>query len=893
MTPLTGPPGEDDLTIGPGTTTRKASFDSPAGTGSLRAGPRAVVAAASSRFAPGAIVAGRYRLVALLGRGGMGEVYRADDLTLDQPVALKFLPEGVAVDAERLAQFHNELRVARQVSHKNVCRLYDLGEADGRRFLTMEYVDGEDLGSLLRRIGRFPEDRALAVARQLCAGVAAAHERGVIHRDLKPANVMIDGDGNVRITDFGIATAGADGGGGIVGTPQYMAPEVLSGQRASVRSDIYALGLILFEVFTGKRVHDAKTLHELKALHDTGTVTTPSSLVRDIDSAVERIILRCLERDPERRPASALGVAAGLPGADPLAAALAAGETPSPEMLAAAAETEALGVGPAVAMVAFVAFCIAVIVVLSPRASVSGLVPLDRPPAVLLDRAQQIRASLGYTEAVVDSADGFQIAPDYLQWIADNDQRPQRWEALRSGSPPALIFWTRTSPRLLVPQRAQPEVTTVDPPHTISGMTFLLLDTRGRMVEFHAIPPQFDPDRPAAPEPPRWDAMFEAAGLDLRTFTPVQPAWSPRDFADTRAAWEGALPEHADARVRIEAASYRGRLTSMLMVGPWSRPTRMTAAPLSTARRAWIVAVTLVLIALSVAAILLARFNITTKRANVRAATRLALFVMIGYAISWLFAAHHVPDVNAEFNLFIRYFSDVLFSAGLLWVVYVALEPYVRRFWPDGILGWTRLLSGYVRDPRVGRDVLLGCTFGTGLLVLQIGYFLAPTLIGRPGPVPSMLQSDVNALLGLGAAVSTTFDELAGGLFSGTFVILGFVLLKLIFRRMPIVIAAGALLMALVQAGQVINTATPLWISVTFQLLLIATVTTLVIRYGLLVAIVASGIGNVLGGIPLTPALAHWTATTSNVAVAVVLGITLFGYYASRAGQPLFGKLEV
>src|SRR6187397_2827183 len=204
------------------------------------------------RFAPGAIVAGRYRLIALLGRGGMGEVYRADDLTLDQPVALKFLPGGVAADDIRLAQFHNELRVARQVSHKNVCRLYDLGDANGRRFLTMEYVDGEDLGSLLRRIGRIPHDKAVEIARQLCAGVAAAHDRGVLHRDLKPANVMIDGNGNVRITDFGIATVGGDGDTTLSGTPQYMAPEQLAGQRASIKTDIYALGLVLFEIFTGR-----------------------------------------------------------------------------------------------------------------------------------------------------------------------------------------------------------------------------------------------------------------------------------------------------------------------------------------------------------------------------------------------------------------------------------------------------------------------------------------------------------------------------------------------------------------------------------------------------------------------------------------------------------------
>src|SRR2546427_3552799 len=127
-------------------------------------GPTLVRTPAPSRFAPGSVVAGRYRLVGLLGRGGMGEVYRADDLTLDQPVALKFLPDGVAADDIPLAQFHNELRVARQVSHKNVCRLYDLGDADGRRFLTIEYVDGEDLAALLRRIGRIPQAKAIEIA---------------------------------------------------------------------------------------------------------------------------------------------------------------------------------------------------------------------------------------------------------------------------------------------------------------------------------------------------------------------------------------------------------------------------------------------------------------------------------------------------------------------------------------------------------------------------------------------------------------------------------------------------------------------------------------------------------------------------------------------------------
>jgi serine/threonine protein kinase len=367
-------------------------------------------ALASDRFAPGTIVAGRYRLVALLGRGGMGEVYRADDLTLDHPVALKFLAESVAAGDARLSQFHNELRIARQVSHKNVCRLYDLGEADGRRFLTMEYVAGEDLASLVRRIGRIPQDKAVEIARQLCAGVAAAHERGVLHRDLKPANVMLDAEGNVRITDFGIASAAADQPRDLAGTPQYMAPEQFEGRTASVQSDIYALGLILFEVFTGRRAIDSQTLADLKDFHKSGTITTPSTIVRDLDPAVERVILRCLDRNPDRRPVSALAVAAALPGADPLAAALAAGETPSPEILASAGEAEAIGVVPGVALVLVGIIGLLAFAVFSARSSLAGRTPLDLPPTVLVDRAEQIISSLGYPGPSGDQAYSFSRA---------------------------------------------------------------------------------------------------------------------------------------------------------------------------------------------------------------------------------------------------------------------------------------------------------------------------------------------------------------------------------------------------------------------------------------------------------------------------------------------------
>src|SRR5437868_6980097 len=190
--------------------------------------------------------------------------------------------------------------------------------------------------------------------------------------------------------------AGVDTGLAMAGTPQYMAPEQLSGTPASVRSDIYALGLILFEIFTGRRAYDAKSLGDLKQLHDTGTVTTPSAIVRDLDPAIERVILRCLAKDPDQRPPSALTIAASLPGGDPLAAALAAGETPSPAMLVAAGEQDALGAGRGLALAAVLVVSIVVYASLSARSSIVAAVPLDKPPAVLADRAQQIRAEFGY-----------------------------------------------------------------------------------------------------------------------------------------------------------------------------------------------------------------------------------------------------------------------------------------------------------------------------------------------------------------------------------------------------------------------------------------------------------------------------------------------------------------
>ncbi|MBP6822797.1 MAG: serine/threonine protein kinase, partial [Acidobacteria bacterium] len=234
-----------------------------------------------ARFTPGMTLNKRYRIIGQLGKGGMGEVYRADDLKLGQPVALKFLTEKLSQDKAMLARFHSEVAMAHRVTHPNVCRVHDIGEvttSSGKlHFLSMEYVDGEDLSSLLRRIGRLPADKAVEIANQLCAGIAAAHEAGVLHRDLKPANIMLDGKGRVRITDFGLAGFAEQIKGQEVfaGTPAYMSPEQFAGKEVTTKSDIYALGLVLYEIFTGKRVFEAGSLAELQKMHESSSPTNP------------------------------------------------------------------------------------------------------------------------------------------------------------------------------------------------------------------------------------------------------------------------------------------------------------------------------------------------------------------------------------------------------------------------------------------------------------------------------------------------------------------------------------------------------------------------------------------------------------------------------------------
>jgi len=256
-----------------------------------------------THFSPGQMFAGRYRMVARIGRGGMGDVWRADDVILQTPVALKLIPATANDQAGRIL---NEVRVARQITHPAVCRVFDVGNADGVVFFTMELVDGEDLAALVRRVGRLPLEKVNDIARQLCGGLAAAHAQGVLHRDLKPGNVLIDNHGQVRITDFGIAILqGQPVSHSLTGTPAYMAPEQRKiGATLSPQTDIYALGLVLYELLVGQHPFKQSGRGVLPAL--------PSSIVPSVDPQLESVIMDALSIDPIARPASATEFAARL-----------------------------------------------------------------------------------------------------------------------------------------------------------------------------------------------------------------------------------------------------------------------------------------------------------------------------------------------------------------------------------------------------------------------------------------------------------------------------------------------------------------------------------------------------------------------------------------------------
>jgi serine/threonine-protein kinase len=828
----------------------------------------------AGRFVPGTLLAQRYRIVGLLGRGGMGEVYRATDLVLGQTVALKFLPEAAARDANAMARFHGEVRIARQVSHPNVCRVYDIGEVQGQTYLSMEYVDGEDLSSLLRRIGNVPCAKGVEIARKLCAGLAAAHEKGVIHRDLKPSNVMIDGRGQVLITDFGLAglVNRIDGAEVRSGTPQYMAPEQLAGTEVTPLSDIYSLGLVLYEMFTGRRPFEAGSLAELVKLHEESAPATPSSLVRDLDPAVESIILRCLDPDPRHRPPSALSVAAALPGGDPLAAALAAGETPSPNLVAASGQTEGPPVPLAVGLALIVAAGLALAGFLNFKLSILGKTPMEHSPAVLAQKARDLAASFGYAERPGDAAYGLREEEHSRRWL---NTHTGDWDYQRTGRPAVVEFWYRESSGELTPEifSSSGEVTLANPPPVREGMLSMLLDPQARLLELQAMPPEREPPVSGTIPSFDWTKLFQAAELDMSRFQAAPPEWAPLGHFDDRAAWTGTYAGHAPGPVRVEAASWRGKPVYFKIVEPWTEPSRQAAHGHEEQRTREIFSLCLFLCVL-IGGLLLARRNLKHGRGDRRGAARASTFIFVLGMLAFVLTAGHVPS-HSELPLLIMGVGLNLFNASMFWTVYIAMEPFVRRRWPHAIVSWTRLLAGRIHDPLVGRDLLIGCAVGVFSVILE----QVSEMVQRN----ALPQAELDTLQGFGHLAANYLSDFGSSIMTAFGIFLVIFLMRLLFRKEWI----AAALFVVIFAGSSASAGTRPWLAFAFAAAVLALLVFALLRFGLVTMAIAVFLSNSLPFIPLTIDLSHWAVFPGFVPFFLLAALTAFGFHSALAGRRL------
>jgi len=802
-----------------------------------------------ARFPPGRIFASRYRIVSLLGRGAMGEVYRADDLRLGKVVALKLLGTQSA-PASDLDRFTSEVRLAREIAHPNVCRVYDIGEADGWHYLSMEYVDGETLASLLRRIGRMPREKALDIARQLCAGLAAAHDVGVLHRDIKPSNIMLDGRGRVRLMDFGLAVPrGEFVAGEVVGTAAYMAPEQLAGDRATEQTDLYGLGVVLYELFSGHRLFAVRSIDE-RVLAGQNT-PIPEETFRDRDPTVARVIRSCLQKDPAARPAAASVVAAALPGGDQLMAAVAQGRLLEPEIVAAAGEK--VRWRPAVAWSIFGVTMIMLVGVAARIGAVTQVQPslLPKPPEALVERAREILALTNHQGSRGDSDAWF--VPEFVSTAA---RRPSN--ARVSG----FRFIYRQSPTHLVPRGLTGTVSDLDPALDVAGMASVTVDASGQLIKLVAVPS----DQESAARSPwaDWASLFNAAGLNLGDFDMVESHRAAPITHDRDLAWRRRAVGVTDSIV--EAATMHGTPVYFEVRGK-SKSIDSPRSALSTGRgpaaEAFVLFMTVLL---SGVAALMARVNLRREASDRAGARKLGAFVLAGSLVSSVSQAHHASLATDEVLLFLSLAGRALLLACLVWLIYLALEPGVRRLWPHTLITWTRVISGRVRDPLVGRDVLVGVALGVTLIGARVALTGEPALNGSLFPALDSLRSARHVLAAF-ALLAVQAPEYA-------FVTLFSVLIvRAVVRHTVVAAILGAALVSITTVDLVQDS----WVLVLSTLLGGLVLVTVVLRVGLLALTVTLLVQMLLARLPITLDTTAWYYESSLLTLLVISGLAAYG----------------
>ena len=744
-----------------------------------------VVVESGGSLDAGSLYANRYRIEARLGTGGMGEVYRASDTKLGVPVALKRIRPGAT--GEQVAR---EVRLARGIVHRSVCRVYDIGEYNGETFLTMEYIDGEDLAALLRRIRRLPSDKVTDIARQLCGALAAAHANGILHRDLKPANVMIDSRGDIRLTDFGIAVEEARADRRIVGTPAYMSPEQIAGAALNPRSDLYSLGALLYELLTGQPPFRAASIAELLAMQRESQPIRPSEVVTGVDPQLEQAILHALEKNPADRPPSALALAGELPGVDPLAVAAEAGITAPPESVASARAASGLTSRTAIGALIAVVVLLGGIVALSDRAGAIASMRID-PPQLLAGRAADVVRQFGLTVDARNARFGF---------LSDPRAAPAR----------SLLFWWRRDVRraesrlaeeLLIPSE---KADFREPQEARPKSSFLVvLEPDGSLVHFES-PPE----------------------------TGSRSIDRPRDLGPPSPA------ENNGPRIAIAIVL----LLAVFITFP------------------------------------LAIRNLTLGRSDRSGARNLAMIVAALVIVHTIFAgsriAHPLHDSSV---VLLERILLALFAIGYAWTAYVALEPYARRRWPRTLIAWTRLLHGAVRDPLVGREILIGVLLGTAITLSEKVYEIAAHTARLPIASRRIVAQISNAIDSR-ALIAAIAAQPASAIRDGVIMLMLLLVLRSITRHETI----GATLFVILAASIVAAGTGQFLVAWPTIGLLNGIMALVLLRQGFLAFVASALIPRLLDAVPLT---LHGEAWYADSGYAVVILIIVMAAVAARISR--------
>ena len=409
-------------------------------------------------------------------------------------------------------------------------------------------------------------------------------------------------------------------------------------------------------------------------------------------------------------------------------------------------------------------------------------------------------------------------------------------------------------------------------------MIGLSLDPQGRLLQLDAVPPQKE-ENPSAAGPLDWKALFTVAGLDQTRFTPAEPQWISLAPFDARAAWTGSYASAPEIPMRIEAASWRGRPVFFRLIGPWTKPERMQhfSEVLSVA----LVFPLVLLVALALGVVLAWR-NFRAKRGDIRGANRVAAFV---FASGWpegMLSAHHV-ELSSELIIFILQAKDAVIPAATTWALYLAFEPYVRRRWPQSMITWSRVLSGWISRSIGGRTPPIGVALGIGLALLNLGSRLAREHYSPFANPPLLSTLEPRGL------ASSLLAELTGALLLGVMLTFILVLLRVVLRRQWLAVGTVVLLIALAATGDA-HPGISLVVGVSLFALLAATL----LRFGgLLPTIACLTVGNVLGDVPIAD-FSTWYASTTVFVLVAILALTAYAFHTAVAGRPLFkaGFLE-